>query len=108
MRASKWGRGQTGDPIGTGESDPDCPSLDTQVLRCAGPVIQAVRSGAPIFVEYLYLVETVALVTPPRLDWTITEVIWRLGPGLSFSCQLLSVSTTAVPRRATGVPGVVL
>lgn len=56
----------------------------------------------------LYLAETVALVTPPRVDWTMTEVTCRLGPGLSFNCQLLVVSTTAVPIFSTGVPGVVL
>lgn len=94
--------------IGTGESESGCPSLEMQALRCAGPVVQAVRSGAPFFVGYPYRVETVALVTPPRVDWTMTEVTWRLGPGLSLSCQLLVASTTAVPSLATGVPGVVL
>lgn len=85
-----------------------CPVLDTQLLRCARSVIRSVRSEALLPAVYRYLAETVALVTPPRVDWTMTEVTCRLGPGLSFNCQLLVASTTAVPIFSTGAPGVVL
>lgn len=67
-----------------------------------------ITSAGRLPVQCVYLVPTAALFTPPRVDCTIAEVICRLGPGWILNCQLLVVSTTAVPSFTIGDPGVVL